>query len=616
MRLFFFVFCLVFLFSGCSLDKEYTREEIDSLIKAESGKILENSVSKPWEGESFEPETPGGVWYDVLSGDPKSFNLLIAEQDSATAGVVDSLYDYLVDYDYVAKKWVPRCAFFEIREDRENKRTSVYYRLRDNLYWSFYNSPEKIPVTSDDVVFWYNEIEGDPAFNSSAYNSQFVVLDDGTTARITIEKIDEKTFAFHFPRYDSNPLLSTNRSFGPSFVFKKAKEEKGVQGVLDMFNVSWDVQEIPSMGKWFIKEYSPGLRVVFEKNPDYWEKDSAGNSLPYPDKLICSIIPDSNTQYLLFKQGQIETTGFTPDKLDDGIEGAADKTGRSRYTVYSSEGNLMVPFWSFNQNPVNKDKPYYSWFTKTEFRQAMSCLLDRDRIIKQIYRGLASPKYDFFASANPFYNPDITLKYRYNPRQALEILFSLGFFQKDGIMYDRKGNRVEFDLSIPADTSIYSEMASILSDSCKAVGITVNIRQVDFQKLVQQLTSTYDWQTVFIGLGANYWPTQGSNVWPSDGNLHLWYPLQKSPSTEWEARIDWLYNEGASSIDAEYSQKIWDEYQSILLEQCPVIYLVSSKSFVGVSSKWSQKNIYFDNVGGLKTDYAGIADSDNAGRWE
>ncbi len=615
MRLLSFIF-LVFLFSGCSLDKEYTRAEIDELIRAESGKIIENSVYKPWKGESFEPETPGGVWYDVLSGDPKSFNLLIAEQDSATAGVVDGLYDYLVDYDYVAKEWVPRCAFFEIREDKENKRTSVYYRLRDNLYWSFYNSPEKIPVTSDDVVFWYNEIEGDPAFNSSAYNSQFVVLDDGTTARITIEKIDEKTFAFHFPRYDSNPLLSTNRSFGPSFIFKKAKEENGVQGVLDMFNVSWDVQEIPSMGKWFIKEYSPGLRVVFEKNPDYWEKDSAGNSLPYPDNLICSIIPDSNTQYLLFKQGQIETTGFTPDKLDDGIEGATDKTGRSRYTVYSSEGNLMVPFWSFNQNPVNKDKPYYSWFTKTEFRQAMSCLLDRDRIIKQIYRGLASPKYDFFASANPFYNPDITLKYRYNPGQALELLFSLGFFQKEGIMYDRNGNKVEFDLSIPADTSVYSEMASILSDSCKSVGITVNIRQVDFQKLVQQLTSTYDWQTVFIGLGANYWPTQGSNVWPSDGNLHLWYPLQKSPSTEWEARIDWLYNEGASSIDVEYSRKIWDEYQSILLEQCPVIYLVSSKSFVGVSSKWSQKNIYFDNVGGLNTDYAGIADSDNAEVWK
>ncbi len=77
MRLLSFIF-LVFLFSGCSLDKEYTRAEIDELIRAESGKIIENSVSKPWKGESFEPETPGGVWYDVLSGDPKSFNLLIA----------------------------------------------------------------------------------------------------------------------------------------------------------------------------------------------------------------------------------------------------------------------------------------------------------------------------------------------------------------------------------------------------------------------------------------------------------------------------------------------------------------------------------------------------------
>lgn len=591
--------------SGCTRDTEYTEEEIQQLISGNTDILIEETVSKPWQGEQFIPNTQGGTWYDVISADPKSFNLLIAEQDSATAGVIAGLHEYLVDYNYATKEWIPKCAFYDIITDEETQTVSVYYTLRDNLYWSFYGSDTKIPVTSDDVVFWYNEIEGDPAFHSSAYNSQFVILDDGTAAHIDIEKIDNKTFAFHFPRMDSNPLLSTNRTFGPSFIYKKAKEEGGIQAVLDIFNVATDVHSIPSMGRWFIKEYTPGLRIVFSRNPNYWEHDSDGTALPYPDEMICSIIPDPNTQYLLFRQGSLESAGFRPEELDDAVRNSSSE--KHSYTVYRADGSLLVPFWSFNQNPVNKDKPYYRWFTIKEFRQAMSCLLDRDRIISQTYRGLASPKYDFFATANPYYNPDIQLQYRYNISQALSLLKQAGFEQDaDGILRDAKGIPVEFDLAIQADAGTLSDMATIVADSCAKVGIKINIRQVDFQKLVQQLTATYDWQSVFIGLGANYWPTQGSNVWPSGGNLHLWNPLQKTPATEWEARIDYLYNEGSATVDKQMAQKIWDEYQTILLEQCPVIYLVSSQSFIGVRNRWDKSNIYYDNVGGLQTQYTGL----------
>lgn len=591
--------------SGCTRDTEYTEEEIQQLISGNTDILIEETVAKPWQGEQFIPNTQGGTWYDVISADPKSFNLLIAEQDSATAGVIAGLHEYLVDYNYATKEWIPKCAFYDIITDEETQTVSVYYTLRDNLYWSFYGSDTKIPVTSDDVVFWYNEIEGDPAFHSSAYNSQFVILDDGTAAHIDIEKIDNKTFAFHFPRMDSNPLLSTNRTFGPSFIYKKAKEEGGIQAVLDIFNVATDVHSIPSMGRWFIKEYTPGLRIVFSRNPNYWEHDSDGTALPYPDEMICSIIPDPNTQYLLFRQGSLESAGFRPEELDDAVRNSSSE--KHSYTVYRADGSLLVPFWSFNQNPVNKDKPYYRWFTIKEFRQAMSCLLDRDRIISQTYRGLASPKYDFFATANPYYNPDIQLQYRYNISQALSLLKQAGFEQDaDGILRDAKGIPVEFDLAIQADAGTLSDMATIVADSCAKVGIKINIRQVDFQKLVQQLTATYDWQSVFIGLGANYWPTQGSNVWPSGGNLHLWNPLQKTPATEWEARIDYLYNEGSATVDKPMAQKIWDEYQTILLEQCPVIYLVSSQSFIGVRNRWDKSNIYYDNVGGLQTQYTGL----------
>jgi peptide/nickel transport system substrate-binding protein len=590
--------CFLIIFS-CSRTPEYSREELENLKVEGIAELLEKTQSKPWKGEDFVPGRRGGVWSSGVTAEPKSFNLLVAERDNETLAIVGSLHEYLLDYDPVNRQWKPQCAFPEIIVDEEKGTLKVLYTLRDNLYWSYYNSDKKIPVTSDDVIFWYNEIAGDQAFHSSAYNSQFITLQDGSSAHVDIEKIDEKRFSFNFPRIDANPLLSTNCRFGPSFIYAKAKEEGGVQKVLDLFSIASDPKEIPSMGQWFITEYVPGLRLVFHRNPDYWEKDSAGTGLPYLEENIVQILPDTGTQFLVFKEGGVEAYGARPEDLDDLIN-----NNKGDYSVFNAEGSLGAALWSFNQNPKMKDAPWYEWFIQKEFRQAMSSILNRDRIITQVYRGLAEPKLDFFAAANPYYNPDIKLKYVYNPEIAVDILASIGIKRDNaGIMRDEKGRAIEFDLSIPADATIYSDTASILMDEAAKLGIKINIRAVDFQKLVNQLSATYDWSSIFIGLGSNFWPNQGSNVWPSSGNLHLWHPLQEKPATEWEARIDELYNEGSFTIDRENAQKIWDEYQGIILEQCPVIYLMRHRSFYAILNRWDLTNFYFDNLNSALTSY-------------
>jgi len=234
----------------------------------------------------------------------------------------------------------------------------------------------------------------------------------------------------------------------------------------------------------------------------------------------------------------------------------------------------------------------------------MSCILNRDRIIAQVFRGLADPKLDFFPPPNPFYNPDIRLEFLYDPQRAIELLASIGIRQDaNGIMRDWRGLPIEFDLSIPADVTVHSDTASIIVDEAARIGIRINIRPTDFQRLVEQLTVTYDWQSVFIGLGSNFWPTGGSNVWPSSGNLHLWHPLQEEPHTYWEARIDYLFNEGKFTIDPERAWEIWNEFQSILLEQLPVIYLIRPRTFFAIQNRWDFTNFYFDNLNGAETQH-------------
>lgn len=591
---------LVLSLVACKKVPEMTLEEIDEVINLNSTKIIEKTVSKPYEGQDFKDGKIDGIWYSSIDSDPKTFNALIAERDGSSASIMSQVTDYIVDYDFIKKEWIPRLCFFEISVDEKKDELTVHFTVRDDAYWSYFGKKEKVPVTSDDIVWWYDNVSGNPDFQSSAYSGQFVMMKDGSYKRIEAKKIDDKHFDLIYPRIIANPMLASNVDAKPCWIYKEAFDKDGIDGVKNLFSVNTDPKNIPSCGKFFITEYSPGQRLVFTRNPDYWEKDSKGEAFQYCTKKICQIINDhQNTEKLLFLQGKLETYSPQPENLSDIINAQGDS-----YTVYNSEGSLGAQMWSFNQNPKNNDKPFYRWFTKKEFRQAMSCLLNRDRIISQSYRGLASAKYDFFPKGNQFYDENIKLKYTYDKAKALELLKSIGFVQnKDGIMLDDKGLAVEFDLAIASTANISNDIAQIISDECKSVGITVNVRQTDFQKMVEMLTATYDWESIIIGLGSNLFPTQGSNVWPSNGNLHLWYPLQKSPATEWEKRIDYLYNEGQYTIDELKAKQIWDEYQTILLEQCPMIYLVCARSFIAINNRWDFTNFYFDNINGAMTEH-------------
>ncbi|MCR5291065.1 MAG: ABC transporter substrate-binding protein [Treponema sp.] len=590
---------IVFL-AGCGQKvPEMTLEEIENYRNRGKSEILAKTVSKPYEGQSFTPGVVGGVYYDTISADPKTFNALIAERDGASYGLVSMMNTYLASYDPVKCEWVPHAAFFEIKT-HEDRSMDVEFTLRDNLYWTFYGSDRKVPVTSDDIIFWYENVECNEECASSSYTAQFVELDDGTVARITMEKISDKKFVVHLPLEVAEPILMTNRSIYPSFVYRRAYEKNGVQGIKDLYTVAVDPRTIPSCGKYYLTEYTPGQRLVFKRNPYYWEMDSAGTTLPYCEEYIAQIVGDPNTKYLLFKQGKIEVFSPRPTDLNDLV----DNQGND-YTVYNSAGSLSAPLWVFNQNPVHKDAPYYQWFCNTKFRQAMSCLLNRDRIISQVYRSLAEPKYTMFPRGNPFYNPDIVLQYRYNVSQALRLLAESGFTRHDdGFMYDSNGVKVEFDLCYQAGSTTSSDIVQIIADECAQVGITVTSRVIDFQRMVEMLTETYDWQSWILALsGSGLFPSQGSNTWLSNGNMHMWYPSQPSPATEWEARIDYLYTKGCHTVDPVQAKPYWDELQSLFLEQCPYIYLVCTKSFVAVRNRWNQNNVYFDNLNGLESSY-------------
>jgi peptide/nickel transport system substrate-binding protein len=74
------------------------------------------------------------------------------------------------------------------------------------------------------------------------------------------------------------------------------------------------------------------------------------------------------------------------------------------------------------------------------------------------------------------------------------------------------------------------------------------------------------------------------NVWLSSSENHQWNPQQKTPETPWEAEIDRLMREQASSSDAHKRKEAFDRVQEIVVEQQPFIFLINKNALSAVST--------------------------------
>ena len=95
----------LFSLISCQRYPEMTLSEIEAARSALSNDLIEKTVTRPNTTNHFEPGKPGGTYSDMITGDPKSFNMLVAEKDGETASVLSPLVQYLADYDVVERKW-------------------------------------------------------------------------------------------------------------------------------------------------------------------------------------------------------------------------------------------------------------------------------------------------------------------------------------------------------------------------------------------------------------------------------------------------------------------------------------------------------------------------------
>lgn len=59
-------------------------------------------------------------------------------------------------------------------------------------------------------------------------------------------------------------------------------------------------------GPFMYKDYKPGDSLTVQKNPNYWLKDAAGNSMPYLDEITFKVINDSQVRVTALKSGDLD----------------------------------------------------------------------------------------------------------------------------------------------------------------------------------------------------------------------------------------------------------------------------------------------------------------------
>ena len=531
----------------------------------------------------------GGTFVSSTIGEgPKTFNPFNTK-DNISAQMSEIMYDGLVTTDVVTGKTIPKLAKSFSVNGKE-----YIVNLRHGLKWS-----DGKPITADDVVFTWQNIIFDGFGNTSTRDS---VMIDGKIP--TVEKIDDYTVKFVTPEPFAPFLRMLSSPIAPKHIFQPAVN-RGREYFDGFLSTNTNPKEFVTSGAFRLKEYVPAQRVVFERNPNYYVINKEGKKLPYLDKLVYLIVGDINNQVLKFEGGELDEISLQGAN----VARFKEMEKHSDFTVFNIGPDTGTMYLSMNMNNRKNEKGKYYvdqkkqvWFQDKNFRQAVDYAIDRKNMVFNIANGLGYPLFTPETLNSIFLNKKLK-PYDKNTEKSKELLKKSGFtWDKAGHLIDKFGNHVEFDLYTNAGNTEREAIGVMVKQDLEDLGMKVNFKPIEFNSLVNKLMASLDWDMVIMGFtGSPLEPNGGKNVWLSDGTLHIFNQrLERdanSPRYAFEKRIDYLYTQGALATKFEDRKKYYDEYQAIVYNEKPLIYIYSPIRIVALRNKF--KNIYPTSLGGV-----------------
>jgi peptide/nickel transport system substrate-binding protein len=510
----------------------------------------------------------GGRLVIALRAEPKTFNPVNAV-DQPSRDIIGRMSADLLHIHAISQHTVPALAkSWKVSPDGLKYTLSVRRGLRFS---------DGQPFTADDVLFTFRV-----HLDEAVHSPQRDLLVVGGKP-ISVKKLDASTVQFELAK----PYAAAERIFDsiailPEHLLGSAYREGKIS---EMWSVNSTPNEVAGMGPFRLKEYVPGQRLVLERNPYYWKMDHRKRRLPYLDELVFLFVPSEDAQVLRFEGGETDMVS----RISADNYAVLEKDQQAKGFRLSDVGpSLEFNFLFFNQNSaLPKDASDLSrkqaWFQQAAFRQAISSAIDRNGIIKLVYRGRATPLWFHVTPANKLWlNTEIAQPPR-SAAHARDLLKSAGFSWKDdGSLVDGAGQPVEFSIITSASNTQRTKMATIIQDDLKELGIKVNVVPLEFKAVLDRVFQTHNYEAAILALGGgDVDPNPQMNLWMSTGSSHVWDLNETRPATPWEAQIDHLMEQQLSTIRPKERKKLYDNVQAIVAKQLPIICLASPNLLVG-----------------------------------
>jgi peptide/nickel transport system substrate-binding protein len=479
-------------------------------------------------GESSDEPVQGGTAIVSRISDFDAFNQFVSTDSDAGQVLRYMLFMPLVRLDSTMNYEPYLAESTALAEDG----MSLTFQLRPGVNWH-----DGTPVTADDVV-WSAEMYMDPEL---AYaNVQYFQFVD------RVEKIDDRTVAFHFNAPHSDPLAD--------FLEWEPMPKHLLQDVsaTEMANAPFNRNPVGN-GPFRFVSWTTNQQVVFEANQEF----ALGR--PNLDRVVFRIIPEQTTEMTELLTGNIHLIRNMPPEQAERAE--SDLT---RLVTYPSRAYSFIA-WN-TKNPLFED---------ARVRRALTLGIDRQQILDALLYGYGTPALTDVLPFQWQFKSDIQ-PWPYDPNQAKQLLQQAGWSDTngDGII-DKDGRPFRFSLETNQGNDLREDIIVIVQSDLRKIGIDAQPRLSEWNSLIDRLTTSKDFDAVVNGWVVDFKFDPSETLGCSNGPYN--YPSYCN------ARADSLVQQGLTTLDNQQAMPLWHEYQQIIHEEQPYTFLYYQDERLGIS---------------------------------
>ena len=306
----------------------------------------------------------------------------------------NQLFNSLVAFDdqmnlvpMVAKSWDisedGKTYTFHLRNDVQFHQDTCFYQtaFRQAQRPSAVKAPEPVEgptsrfVTAQDFVYSFNRVVDKRLSSPGMWIFSSVKQVDDQYA---FTALDDTTFQIELSK-PFPPFLGILSMTYASVVPHEAVEYYG-----DNFR-----SHPVGTGPFKFQYWKENVKLVFRKNPNYFERDEAGERLPYIDAVSISFLIDKQVAFLEFIKGKFDFMSGIDARYKDELL-TYDGQLRKKYVnkiELITEPYLNTEYFSFFIDPNDPLGPDRA----RALRQAVNLCIDREKMLRYLRNGIGEP---------------------------------------------------------------------------------------------------------------------------------------------------------------------------------------------------------------------------------